>query len=116
MLQPLKSLVALPWGYDGPTKCVDEGQESWVLRIKELPGFLVAGFSAKEVLDELPEALESFLASYVETGEVPPLPANMGHWRMGLFQADPAPVNRPVQGNPYEQTSGHVPDTRFAAA
>ncbi len=45
------------------------------LEIEELPGFLVAARTDKELEEQFWPALEAFLLSYVERGEVPPLPA-----------------------------------------
>ena len=68
-------MVALPWSWTGPTEERDEhGNTWWEARIEELPDFMVAGESAQEVIAEAGSALEAFLASYVDRGEIPPLP------------------------------------------
>lgn len=70
----IEELMAQPWSWVGPTKVTDQGQTHWELRIRELPDFFVAGETAPEALTEATEALRSFLMSYVEVGEQPPLP------------------------------------------
>lgn len=45
------------------------------LRIAELPGFVVAAESEKEIEGLFWPALEAFIESYLEDGDAPPLPA-----------------------------------------
>jgi len=70
-----KDYVALPWKWDGPTQCSDGSGATWYeVRVAELPDFLVAGATQEEVLADVAEALEAFIASYLDRGENPPLP------------------------------------------
>lgn len=73
-----KDLMWLPWGIRGPTFCRDEhGNEWWEMRVEELPGFLVANETREGVMNDYTDALESFLASYTEHGELPPVPTSV---------------------------------------
>ena len=74
-MNTLQELMTMPWTWLGPNKVVEGKKTHWELRIRELPDFLVAGRTEKEVRTEAAAALEAFLASYVEAGERPPLPA-----------------------------------------
>jgi predicted RNase H-like HicB family nuclease len=72
-------MVALPWAWVGPTKEKDEHGNVWYeLRVEELPDFFVAAESEEAAIAEAGAALESFLESYLKTGEAPPLPKALG--------------------------------------
>lgn len=115
MAYTLEQLLRLPWTYQGPRQ-TGEGEDScWELRIAELPGFLVAGFTRDEVLVELFPALRTFLESYLEHNEVPPLPADPDLWRMVLYRAKREPALRPAFGAPWEATQGANPEAVFAS-
>jgi len=64
-----RDLVSLPWTIRGPR----QEDDCWIIRIDELPDFLVAGWTRDAVLSEYTPALEAFLASYIEHGEFPPV-------------------------------------------
>ncbi len=83
----LDDLIQMPWSWLGPTEVpVDEGGPCYELRIAELPDFFVAGETREEVYAEAPEALRSFLLSYLERNEVPPLPGGWERpaWRVWI--------------------------------
>ncbi len=70
--------VALPWQWVGPVRQGDaSGGTSYEIRVRELPDFLVAGASPEAVLADVAEALEAFIASYLDRGETPPLPESI---------------------------------------
>jgi predicted RNase H-like HicB family nuclease len=77
----LGQLVRLPWTFQGPSRDPDGG---FVIRIGELPGFVVAAETRHQVFEDLRPALKAFLASYTEHGETPTLPSNRDAWRMTL--------------------------------
>lgn len=52
----------------------DDGQY-FVRRVEELPGFVVAARSESELEREYRAALRTFIESYLEDGEEPPLPS-----------------------------------------
>jgi predicted RNase H-like HicB family nuclease len=79
-LNTLQQLMIMPWTWLGPKRVVEGKKTHWELRIRELPDFLVAGRTEEEVRKEAAAALEAFLASYVDAGEVPPLPS-IQQWR-----------------------------------
>ncbi len=79
----VKQLLRMPWTFQGPTR-VDVDPPHYELRVVELPDFFLAGETHEEVLNDLRPALETFLASYVEHGEDPPIPADLERWRMVL--------------------------------
>ena len=76
----LQDLMSKPWTWVGPSKVTEGKKTHWELRIRELPDFLVAGRTEGEVREEAAAALEAFLASYVDAGEMPPLPS-VPQWR-----------------------------------
>lgn len=67
-------LEARSWTWVGPTVREDEGRRSFEMRIRELPDFFVAAETREGVLQEKEEALRAFLLSYLDRGELPPLP------------------------------------------
>ncbi len=65
--------LSLPWTIHGPVLIRDDqANEWWKIRVRELPGFLVAGNSRDEAIREYRSALVAFLESYTENGEEPP--------------------------------------------
>jgi hypothetical protein len=76
--QRLKVLLQAPWTVQvAPAK----EQGNIVLRIKELPEFLVVGPRTDNLDAEFWTALESLLEDYLADGEEPPLPAGFQpHW------------------------------------
>ena len=87
----LNELITMSWTWRGPIEVRDGDTVHYEMRIEELPDFFVAGQSAEEVLDEAKPALETFLTSYLERNETPPMP---GHTRW-IFLAPPkAPAIR----------------------
>jgi predicted RNase H-like HicB family nuclease len=73
-------LLELPWTWEGPLEGTEDGVTYFEYRIRELPDFFVAGETLEEADRERIPALRAFLESYVEDGEVPPLPAPT--WRV----------------------------------
>jgi hypothetical protein len=69
----LRVLLRAPWTV---TSAPAEDGASTVLRIGELPAFVVVGGDPEEVVREFWLALESLLESYIDAGEEPPLPSN----------------------------------------
>ena len=77
----IDELVELPWTWEGPNHIREGGNETFEYRVKELPDFFVLGESPQEARREAVPALRAFLQSYLENGEVPPVPANATSWR-----------------------------------
>lgn len=86
----LGQLMRMPWNYQGPRRVVDEGEEHWELRIEELPDFFVAGRSHEEVLNDTPDALRTFLESYLLRGETPPTPTDPDRWKISIHRVPKA--------------------------
>jgi predicted RNase H-like HicB family nuclease len=86
----IDDLMMLPWTWQGP-RPVAEGDEitHYELRVAELPDFFVAGESAKEAREEAAPALRAFLESYLEAGDLPPMPTRPDHWVWLLERAVP---------------------------
>lgn len=97
----LQELMAMPWTWVGPHKVTEGKKSHWELRIRELPDFLVAGSTEKEVKTEAAAALEAFLASYVDAGETPPLPT-LPQWRFYLM-GTPVEEHLTVSGPAFER-------------
>ena len=72
-MTPLEFFEGMRWTWHGPTEVREEDGAYFEMRIVELPGFFVAGETADEVQRERGEALRTYLASYVDRGEVPPI-------------------------------------------
>lgn len=73
-MKDLENYLSLPW-------TIIRGEEEddgryLVLRIAELPGFVVAARTEAELFASYRPALEAFLASYLDEGEEPPVPAS----------------------------------------
>lgn len=66
-------LVALPWTERWSVDDMD-GSAYHILEIAELPGFLVAYDTREEIEREKRDALTAFVGSYVDRGELPPMP------------------------------------------
>lgn len=95
-----RNLLTLPWGYVGPHRVVEEGEEHWEIRIRELPEFFVAGATRDEALNELRPALRAFLESYVDRGETPPVPEDINRWKVELLQVQRGAVADAVVEGP----------------
>lgn len=67
-------LTLPPWTIVRSTDSDDEG-EYIVLEVAELPGFAATGRDDDEVAANFWSGLELFLQSYLDDGEIPPLPA-----------------------------------------
>lgn len=89
----LSKLMQMPWTIRGPEKIDEDGESHWQITIAELPEFFVAGSSRDDVLGEYGAALKAFLRSYVDRGEMPPLPAQQALWQVFA----PKPARRPAQ-------------------
>lgn len=72
-----RMLVGLPWTWEGPHRREENGAIWWELRIKELPGFFVAGDTKEVAIGESSDALEAWLQSMVDEPNWPPLPARI---------------------------------------
>jgi predicted RNase H-like HicB family nuclease len=73
----VNEMLRLRWSWQGPIEVQDPGEGSFFeLRVVELPEFFVAGKTREEVLAESGPALRTFLQSYLDAGETPPLPEN----------------------------------------
>lgn len=73
-MKDLEYYVSLPWTI---RRSVDEREgcrTELILEIEELPGFVLAEHTEAELLAHYRPALECFLESYLEDGEVPPVP------------------------------------------
>jgi predicted RNase H-like HicB family nuclease len=68
--------LSLPWTVLASQETYDE-ETFTELTVEELPGFLVAGESDEEAEEAFWPALRLFLESYIEDGELPPLPATL---------------------------------------
>jgi predicted RNase H-like HicB family nuclease len=84
-------LLRLPWTWNGPREVREEGVTYWVAEINELEGFVVAGETREAVEQDRLEALEEFLQSYVDKGEMPPLPG----WKMTVPEGGADATSRP---------------------
>ena len=71
--EKLRALLGLPWTIQAAD--ADEPGER-VLRVEELPGFLVVG-TPQELDAEFWSALREFLGSFLEYGDPIPLPAGV---------------------------------------
>ena len=71
----LSDYLKLPWTVERSDHN-DDG-EYLSLEIRELPGFVVAARTADEADAVFWEALEAFLRSYTDVGEVPPVPETL---------------------------------------
>ena len=68
-------MMGLRWGWQGPLEIREPDEDPYFeIRIRELPEFFVAGRTREEVLSGSGPALRSFLQSYVDAGDQPPLP------------------------------------------
>lgn len=74
----VRRAVSLPWTWIGPRQLSGKPAQ-WELRIAELPDYLVVGRTREDVLNLAAEALESFLETYKDRGEEPPLP-DLSNW------------------------------------
>ncbi|MBI4544166.1 MAG: type II toxin-antitoxin system HicB family antitoxin [Gemmatimonadetes bacterium] len=74
-MNDVRRYLSLPWTIERSER-TDDGHY-FVLTVAELPGFVVAGRSEEEVEQEFWPALESFIESYLEDGQEPPLPARV---------------------------------------
>ncbi|MDH5643171.1 MAG: hypothetical protein OEY63_03135 [Gemmatimonadota bacterium] len=63
-----------PWTWRGPTKDSQAGETFYKLTIDEIPGFLVAGNTPFEVIDNRERKLRSYLEKLVAEGEKLPTP------------------------------------------
>ena len=73
-MTPLELLMSMDWTLAGPREVRDEDGAFFEMRVAELPDFFVAARTEAEVRAEAEDALRTFLASYVDRGELPPLP------------------------------------------
>ncbi|MFN0178963.1 MAG: type II toxin-antitoxin system HicB family antitoxin [Gemmatimonadales bacterium] len=105
----------LPWTFEGPGLLPD-ADGCYVIRIQELPGFVAAGQSREEVFADLPEALEEFLASYLEYGEIPPQPANPETWQIAVAGVTPAGGGTALVVRAEVATGSTISEDRLQAA
>jgi hypothetical protein len=90
MSPTLETLLRMPWTIQGPTECYLGYQHWYEIRVAELSDFFVAGATWDECANGYLDALESFLASYTEHGETPPVsPAVLWRW-LGLLTSPAA--------------------------
>ena len=68
----VQSLLRAPWTVQATA--AEEDPSHVVLRIRELPEFVVVGPRDEALIGEFWTALESLLQAYVEEGQDPPLP------------------------------------------
>lgn len=73
-MRDLTYYLSLPWTIERREERDSEGVYP-VLTVAELPGFLVAARTDDELDEMFWPALETFLKSYIEDGEEPPIPA-----------------------------------------
>ena len=71
-MRDLGLLLSMPWTIERSERH-DDG-DYFVLRIRELPGFVAASNDPAELEQIFWDALQDHLASYLEDGEMPPLP------------------------------------------
>lgn len=93
----LDELMLLPWTLQGPTYVPDPDGAYWELRIEELPEFFVAAAGPGELMEETPHALATYLQSYLERGQMPPLP-NPGR-QQWVYALNSAPVGTQARSN-----------------
>lgn len=77
--------LTLPWTIEREDDAY-EGVPSVELRVAELPGFVVCGETAEEAEEGFWPALGAFLSSYLDEGEVPPIPESV---RLLLMREEP---------------------------
>lgn len=65
-------LVRCPWTQRRTQHDTDQERPYWMLRIDEMPDFMLACDTAEALARETPDALRAFLGSYIESGEMPP--------------------------------------------
>ncbi len=85
----LNEIVGLPWSWEGPREVTEDGDTHFELTVRELPDFFVAADSRDAVLSEARPALAAFLQSYLENGEIPPLPVG-DRWHVTLISGNVA--------------------------
>lgn len=71
-MRDIEFYLSLPWTVRRIVR-EDDGRY-YVVAIEELPGFSAVGDTEAEVWSEFPVALRSFLLSYLDYGEEPPMP------------------------------------------
>jgi predicted RNase H-like HicB family nuclease len=74
-------LARLPWGWQGPRRVMEDGATHYELRIRELPDFFLAARTEEELMRELKPALRSYLQTYLDRNEDPPMPERLT-WQM----------------------------------
>lgn len=74
-MRDLRDYLVLPWH----VRREQHSDDGWYasLRIDELPGFVVAARTDDELDGMFWPALRSYLLSYLDDGEEPPLPAGV---------------------------------------
>jgi hypothetical protein len=105
--------LKLPWTIESSTS-EDTGRR--VLRIKELPEFLVVEEEGHDTVAEFWDALRGLIDSYLEAGETPPTPAGSHVGRLlSTFQPNTIVLGRPLRD---EVTAGGTEATErgFARA
>jgi hypothetical protein len=108
----LRDLLLLPWTWSDPTFVPDPDGAYWELRIRELPDFFVAAAGRDEVVEEAPRALAAFLQSYLDHGQVPPLPnPGRGQW---VYALNGAPVGAEVHGGNWVALGSHQREPQTA--
>lgn len=106
-----EELMRMPWTIKGPTlrRPTDGSEEWWDILVEELPDFFVAGDTRDQVIEEYPDALYSFLATYAHPEELPPVPiAVLWRWLASLTQPTA------TAGNPQSSTNVDVWGTKPA--
>jgi predicted RNase H-like HicB family nuclease len=62
------------------TVIYEQGEDGWVLaRIREIPAAISQGRTRDEARENVLDALRELVLSYLEDGEVPPVPADASH-------------------------------------
>jgi hypothetical protein len=75
-MKDIRYYLSLPWTIER-SEHHDDG-DYVALRVKELPGFLIASADEGELNAIFWVELEAFLRTYMDDGEEPPVPAGVG--------------------------------------
>lgn len=112
-MRTLEQYLAMPW-HIRRVEHDDDGHYA-SLEIDELPGFVVAARTDDELDREFWPALESFLRSYLDDGEEPPVPALVRAWDLAAKSAPPpvlpGRMAAPGSAEPARSFGAEWPDT-----
>lgn len=108
-MRDLREYLSMPWH----VRRKEHDDDGWYasLEIDELPGFVVAARTDDELDRMFWAALQSYLKSYLDDGEEPPLPAVVRQSEQVALEDAPEPVV--VSGSTVQRTEAHGHSTGF---